>query len=566
MSARRILRTAAVMAGLVPLALVVLPGRGGAQTSSTPSVTWNTYLGGTAADGGFGDDWPEGVITNREGETFVVGRTNAASFPGDLPFPLAPGGYDAFVTKYSVDGRVAWTRVFGGSQDDVGLRLAFVPYTEEHLYVVGTTASSSINNVTRTVGGLKGTTDAFLARLELDGKVSWFMYLDGAGRDEGRDVNVYVKDGNREVYVVGKRDDDVFVTQIDDLTASDPSTVWSTTFGSPGVDVAYAVTTNDFQRVFVGGSVSEPVSSPPLPTPLNSFGGGASDGFIAQLNPKSGAVNWFQYLGGNGLDDVRDLLYQPQAGGVTVIGNSLSTNFPPNLPRRGQEIFLVRVVGDNGDLQEKKLLVGEGGEYMEGHAAADVPGNIYFGGSTTSLNLALDAFDPKLDPGTFQNDGFIAMVDPELTGFVWASYVGGPASASEAVMGVSAVPTGLLTFVGHSNATDAGVLVVDSGYELLPKGGMDGFVFRMPVDPNARPPDGGTPGQDGGTTPGQDGGTTPGQDGGTSGPGDAGFDPGQTDDEKISPLGWGCGSAGGDASVGAVALMALALLLRRARS
>ncbi|WNG38282.1 hypothetical protein F0U61_34875 [Archangium violaceum] len=566
MPARRILHTAAVMAGLVPSALVALPGQASAQTSSTPSITWNTYLGGTAADGGFSDDRPQGIITNRLGDTFVVGNTNAASFPKGLPSPLATGGDDAFVTKYDADGRVVWTRVFGGPKNDVGLRLAFVPYSESHLYIVGTTASSSIGNVSRTVGALKGDSDAFLARLDLDGTVRWFMYLDGPGLDEGRDVNVYEKDGNRVVYVVGKRDDDVFVTQVDDTSASDPAIAWSTTFGSPGVDVAYAVATNEFHRVFVGGSVSQSVSSG-LPTPLNTFGGGTSDGFIAQLNPKGGTVNWFQYLGGNGPDDVRDLLNQPESGGVTAVGNSLSTNFPPEFTRRGQEIFLVRVVTDNGGLQEKKLLVGEGGEYMEGHASADVVGNIYFGGSTTSPNLALNAFDPHLDPGTFQNDGFVAMVDPDLTGFVWASYVGGPASLSEAVMGVSAVPRGQLTFMGHSNASEAGVLVVDAGDDLQPNGGMEGFVFRLPVDPNAKPPDGGTtPGQDGGTTPGQDGGTTPGQDGGLPGPNDAGVDPGQPDDEQRSPLGWGCGSAGGGASVGAVALMALALLLRRARS
>src|SRR5687768_14790214 len=96
----RILRTAAVVVGLVPLALVVLPLPASAQAS--PTISWNTYLGGSAANGSFSatDDEPKGVITNREGETFVVGRTNAPRFPA-TPAPLASGGfggYDAFVT------------------------------------------------------------------------------------------------------------------------------------------------------------------------------------------------------------------------------------------------------------------------------------------------------------------------------------------------------------------------------------------------------------------------------------------------------------------------------------
>jgi hypothetical protein len=562
------LRTVAVLAGLV------LPGVARAQASAKPSVTWNTYLGGTAANGtpSNTDERPEGVITSRLGETFVTGKTNALGFPGGLSSPLAVGGEDAFVTKLNADGSVAWTRVFGGTGDDTGMRLALVPYRENRLYVVGTTSSSaaSLRNVVKPVGSLQGGTDAFLARLELDGTVSWFLYLGGTGIDEGRDVYVYEKDRYEVVYATGKRGGDVFVTQVDDLAADPPRVVWDTTFGSSGNDVAYAVATNEWHKVFVGGLVSQNIPTGALPKILGEFGGGNSDGFVAQLNP-DGGMNWFQFLGGNGDDDVRDVLNQPESGGMTVIGNSLSTNFPEGFTRKGREIFMVRVVGDNGDLQPKKVLIGEGGEFMEGHASADTRGNIYVGGTTTSTNLALNAFDPSFDPsgGGVKNDGFVAMVDPDLTGFVWASYVGGNASGSESVMGLSGSPLGQLVAVGRSNA-DAGLLVSDAGQDLSYNGGEDLFVFRLAVNPDAGPatrPDASTPDASTPDASTPDASTpeagTP--DGSTSGNTDTDPDP-DPDPEMLSPVGFSCGSSGGGTLAGAVALMALALLTRTRRS
>jgi hypothetical protein len=572
----RILRTAAVMAGLVPLASVVssLP----ASAQATPTITWNTYLGGGTADGGFSatTDEPQGIITNRTGETFVVGRTNSPLFPNTPP-PLAPtggfGGYDAFVTRLHADGGVAWTRVFGGTGDDVAMRVALVPSSETHLYVVGTTESpaSSLGGVAQKFGDLKGGKDAFVARLELNGTLSWFKYLDGAGLDEGRDISIFNKFGVQRVYVTGNVAGDVVVSQVDDTLDGGPNVMWNTTFGSPLADEAYAVLTTDFHQVLVGGSVGTSVPDSFLPRPRNDYGGGRSDGFIAQLEP-DGGMKWFQYAGGSGEDDVRDLLYQPDLNGGTttvVVGNSTSLDFPVGFDRKGSQIFLLRIVGDNGTIQDRKLVIGRGGESMTGHAGSDVKGNVFIGGTTTSSTLALNAFDKTPDlSGKFKDDGFVAMVHRELEGVIWASYVGGASDTSEAVTGLVSVPPGQLTFVGSTSA-DAGVLVVNAGHDLTANGGQDGYVFRLAVDADASVPP--SP-EDAGT--GADGGSSA-TDSGTSGPdagmpgvdaGTPGADGGTSEDEELSPLGWSCGSTGGGGLVGTFALLAVALLLSRRAS
>jgi hypothetical protein len=567
----RILRTAAVVAGLAPLALGVLPLPASAQ--ATPTIFWNTYLGGSAADGGFSatDDEPLGIISSKDGETFVAGRTNSPLFPNTPP-PLAPtggfGGYDAFVTKYQVDGGVAWTRVFGGPGDDVAMRLAFIPSTEEHLYVVGTTGSTSasLNGPGQKFGNLQGAKDAFLARLEPDnGTLSWFMYLDGdGGVDEGRDISIFQHVPYRRIYVTGDRSGDVFVTQVDDTSTSTPRAVWSTTFGSPVLDYAYAVATaqvsNENHLVFVGGAVGQSLPTSFMPRPVNNYGGAESDGFVTQLNPADGGINWFRYVGGNGRDDVRDLV----SGGPVVVGNTTSRDFPVERDDSNR-IFLLRVGGD-GSLQDKPLLVGQGGEFMMGHAGADTEGNIFIGGRTTSPALALNAFDSSPNfGGTFKDDGFVAMVHWKLDGLIWASYVGGASDTSEAVTGLVSVPLGTLAFIGSSSA-DGGVLVANAGHDPSANGGQDGYIFRLKVDPYAELPlDAGSPGSDAGTPGQQDAGTPGQQDAGTPGQQDAGT-PGSEDEEVLSPLGWSCGSTGGGGLVGTFALLAVALLLSRRAS
>lgn len=478
------LRTAAIAAVLLPLALAVQPQPAHAQGTPGRTITWNTYLGGSAADGTPSptNDQAYGILAHRGGDVFVSGSTNAPRFPGSTAAPRAGTSQDAFVTRFNVDGDVVWTRMLGGSADDVARRLVFNHPNEEHMYVVGTTASSSIDTgVTVPPGhGHHGGKDAFLARMELDGRLSWFMYLGGPGDDEGHDVAMFPD--QKVAYVVGTLAGDAFITKVD-ISGSSPTILWSTTFGSAGLDEAYAVaTTPPYHQVYVGGVVARKVSSSSvaMPEPLIDFGGGESDGFLTRIDPENGALMWFEYLGGTNIDDVRDILHQPSPGGLTIIGNTLSTNFPPKDPRAGEEIYMLRV-DDKGTLKEQKR-IGAGGERMEGHAAVDTLGNIYVGGRTTSTTLARKAFDAELNPGAIRQDGFVAMADAALTRLVWASYVGGPTDTTESVRGLVASPAGTLTFVGHSTADRELLQPGVGGYRLSANGGEDAFVFRLMVD------------------------------------------------------------------------------------
>jgi len=472
--------------------LALLPTLAAAQADGGRPVTWNTYLGGDMAGGsGLAQDELEGIITSREGEVYVTGKTNAATFPGTVDGRRTASDNDILITRLSRDGGVLWSRVIGGPGEDVGRRVIFHHPNEGHLLVSGNTSSAMLRDGGFPVlGTYVSPRTPFLARVELNGTITWFMYLGGSGNDDGQDVAVFP---DQEVaYVTGESAGDVFLTKVNVADAG-PNIMWKRIFGTPNAqDVGYAVVTTppDEDHVFVGGRVGSPAPLSNAPQPVNSFGG-VSDGFVAAVEPDAGTVEWVHYLGGGQEDEVRDLLHQPGSGvSVAVIGNTQSPNYPPGTNGQGSNIFLARVTDAPSLVLGNYLLLGAGGETMQGHGSSDSLGNIYFGGTTRSGNFPIiKAFDSTFAAGPSNDDGFVAMVDNRLTRIAWSSYVGGPSSTSESVRGTSPVPRGLLTFIGVTSATD-GVMETGVGADLSANGGQDGVIFRLTVD--SRPPIAGT--------------------------------------------------------------------------
>ncbi|NMO19692.1 hypothetical protein HPC49_18165 [Pyxidicoccus fallax] len=519
---QRFLRGALVAALLTPLALVLSPAPAAAQPwRPTPTLSWNTHLGGgTLPDGGVeanNADRIEDVVVAPDGDVIVTGWTNSSSFPANAGLPLASGSNrDVFVARFSLDGRtLEWARVFGGSADDMGTALAVTATGE--VFVVGSTQSTSINIAPDAAAPLAtrydnhvGRTDAFVARLQADGELDYFMYLGSALDDEARDI-VLSRDG-RLAYVVGKtgRDDSVisgsadvpfppnnelsndrlrafeaFVSQVDVSVEGDPVVLWTRILKSSENDIAYSVDVQG-DAIYVGGVVGDAFVRDSTTTIVRAdFARGEDDGFVARLESDAG-ITWFRHVGGSGDDEVRSVLARPGPdGGVTVVGNTDSESSP--VPGSGTDVFALRLSQDGfpvgGGLRVSTT--GTGSEQTQGHAVLDPSGNVYIGGRTSSLSgFAFNAFDTTLASGSGNvRDAFIAMVDSEVQEVVFASYVGGAATEDEWVQGIGIGPEGQLVFGGFSNAANWFTTV--SGYDLTANGGTDGFLLSAVVDSSA---------------------------------------------------------------------------------
>lgn len=188
-----------------------------------------SYLGGSKIDDGFG------IAADSTGAAYVTGRTNSSDFPTHNPFQttLQNGAQNAFVTKVSAGGTaVTFSSYLGGGGQDQGYAIAID--AAKSVFVTGQTTSTNFPVVSAVQSFINGPSDAFVSEINPAGSsVVFSTYFGGAG-----DENI--------------------------------------TFGGIAVDSS--------SNIYVAGDTT---SSTGFPTdvPLQpSFGGGASDGFVARFS------------------------------------------------------------------------------------------------------------------------------------------------------------------------------------------------------------------------------------------------------------------------------------------
>ena len=123
-----------------------------------------TYLGGS------GNEMPQSIICDPQGNLIVAGRTNSQNYPvkpaGNI---IGTGGnFDIIVTKLNATGGLAYSTYLGGNQSDSGFSIACD--SSDNAYVAGSTLSSNFptaNAFQSTNGG--GSADAFVSKLNTTG-------------------------------------------------------------------------------------------------------------------------------------------------------------------------------------------------------------------------------------------------------------------------------------------------------------------------------------------------------------------------------------------------------------
>ena len=156
---------------------------------------WSTYYGGS------GNDYGDALFVNNTGEIYLSGSTNS---PNNIATPTAfqsnvAVGYDAFLSKFNINGARIWSTYFGGNGDDTVYRLREA--TNGGMYMVGYTTSTDVmatpgaNQQTKS-----GSQDVFFTRFENNGTRTWSTYYGGGANDFGYGL---VIDANNDIFICG---------------------------------------------------------------------------------------------------------------------------------------------------------------------------------------------------------------------------------------------------------------------------------------------------------------------------------------------------------------------------
>lgn len=101
-----------------------------------PTLAYSTYLGGSSLD------WGQAIAMDSTGRVFVTGWTFSADFPTQVPWqPDLHNSYDAFVSKFSIDGSaLEFSTYLGGEDNDGGFGIALD--RAGNVFVTGSTLST----------------------------------------------------------------------------------------------------------------------------------------------------------------------------------------------------------------------------------------------------------------------------------------------------------------------------------------------------------------------------------------------------------------------------------------
>jgi len=363
-------------------------------------IEWARTLAGANTDVGIG------IATDGNADVYVSGRTNSAG----------AGSNDFLIAKYNSTGTIQWQRVFGGSGDDPGRRIAID--SGNNVYVVGDTNSAGA-----------GSADFLFVKYDSSGTIQFQRVLGGSGFDTGNDIAV---DSSDNFYVVGNTQsagaggNDVLLAKYNsggtiqwqrvlggteaeqglgvavDLDGNVYVSGLTTTTGAGSSDVLLAKYnssgTLQWQRV-LGGTLQEQGNSVAVDSSnnvyvfgvTNSAGAGSNDFLIAKYD-SSGTIQWQRVLGGTG-NDTGAYIKIDSSDNLNVIGFTNTTG-------AGSFDFLIGVLPNDGSLTGTYVLNGQNMIYAASTLTAATSSLTGATSSLTSATPSLTSATPSLTSGT----------------------------------------------------------------------------------------------------------------------------------------------------------------------
>ena len=293
----------------------------------------------------------------------------------------------------------------------------------------------------------------------------------------------------------------------------DPTLIFSSFSGSRSTNWGFTATYGPDGSFYLGGIVHD---AGYLVTPgayQVNYGGGTWDIGLMKFNTTGGTEVYGTYLGGSGNEYPHSLVVDQQ-GNLVVFGRTESENtFPANTligPGGGRDIYVTKFnaagtsligsvrIGGSGDdgvnIEDQdeidpdnlgtQSLIQNYGDWSRGEVILDPSGNIYVASCTQSTDFPIigSVFQPKSAGGSasFNQDGVIIKLDPNCSGVIFSSYLGGSNDDVAFVMDISPT-TGDLYVGGATYSTDfpgtAGTVIQNSS-----AGNIDGFVSVISQD------------------------------------------------------------------------------------
>jgi len=465
-----------------------------------PSLTYSTYLGGTAEDDVFG------IASDSSGNAYVTGQTASIDFP--YATGANAGGLDAFISKITPDGSsLAYSAYIGGAGNDSGNAIAVDPSL--NVFVAGGTTSTNFPTQNPLQPASGGGVDAFVLELASNGASMVFStYLGGGGDDIANGIAI----DTTGVYVVGSTASTNFPVQnsgafqatihgtsngfVTKLNTSGTTLAYSTYLGGGSNDLASAVAVDGAGDAYVTGvtvNANFPTTPGAFQTNCGTDGtcnGGLEDAFVTVFNPSGSQPIYSTFVGGEKND--RGLAIAVDSSkDAYVTGLTQSQLFPLKSALQsffagGNQDAFVTELNPSGNFLIYSTFLGGSGDDAGAGIAVDGSKNAYVIGQTTSTNFPMQAATQPTSGGG--RDAFVTEIGTSGSSLAFSTYLGGASDENTNAGSGNLGPLGAIAVDGSGahiyvvgNTSSSGfptVSPLQGGYG----GSTDGFVAKYATD------------------------------------------------------------------------------------
>ncbi len=452
-----------------------------------PKIAYATYLGGDSYDTASGIAIDSEGCAYVTGSTSSLNFPVADAYQTRKKEDSSQYSSDAFITKFNADGsNVIYSTYIGGNGEDNPE--AIVVDSNGNACIAGRTTSYDrpdtpgyeglpVQNAYQAEfgGGTRGMWEAFVTVLSADGaSLVYSTFLGGKNDDQASDIDVDLSDC---VYVTGTTFSsgfpskngwmpenssyyfDAFAAKLDPNKSGENSLIYSTYIGGNLDDYGNSIAVDNQGQAHVTG-YAHSTDFPTTSNPIQNSKKGNTDAFITKLSADGRSALYSTYLGGNTRDQGIDIdtdndgnayLYLSGSEGIPVTSDPFAQyagrylcKLPPNgngfiyaipVPARGWKIAVddigqvyiaaylnndAHVFALNAQGTDSLFTFTFGGSDDDGctDIAVDKAYNLYITGNTKSRDFPVkNAFQSEYGEGassTLRRDAFVAKLVMEI--------------------------------------------------------------------------------------------------------------------------------------------------------
>lgn len=387
------------------------------QESKSESIL-NVPILFTAFIGGGMAEQVTAITLDQFGNIYVLGETESPDFPVSVGAYASPDATpkDIFITKFDSTGKnILFSSRIGGSQLEKGTALAVDSLGQ--VCITGSTTSTNFPTTNNAYQSLKT-----------------------------------------------KTDQDVFIVK---LNASGTALIYGTFLIGMVTDIAHGMALDAKGDIIITGETGILSKSPhTFPKTIGSYdtsyNGGATDAFVAKINPGNNGASDLKFssvFGGDDIDNAYKVVIAKN-GNIIIAGETTSSALFPitdgviQSKHAGNTDGFVAMFSPNADsLLYSTYIGGSGNERITSLMFDESSQNVFYGGYTNSIQfpVTVGAFDTTYNGGN--HDGFIGKLDPIAGGGLkFSSFIGG--SGDDYVTGIGVDVCAAPYITGNTTSAD----------------------------------------------------------------------------------------------------------------